>query len=389
MATHSFVGVDHPRATDPTIGDFDPGADSTPEEIFSARQTLLVNTIQPPYAPAGDLGMEVEAPESVVPEQPLAFEVSLANLGAGHNFPTGFAFARQPWLAITVTDSVGNVLLLSGELDESGDLVETRCNNPTQQIVTQDVDTLRDGQADALSLARDKLGLSEEEVATALLEAGGNEAVLAVLAAQRTRNQALVEVEVDEEGQSIVGTRGGLDGDGTTAVEPGTPCVVNLQTQLFTMLSPESIEELLSDDFTELDDGSVLAGERDAYIQTRVLRRFIAACATDPTSDECRKGPAQAFALIAGQRITLEFNTLPVSGDAEEVTIEVAFRFRNYPPYFLRALAADIAEVVQQPDSTVSLDAGAIAEAEQLLLAELDAQTVTLASQSITVAVEP
>lgn len=386
MATHTFVGVDHPRATDPSLNYYDPGTESTPPATFQARETLLKNTLQPPYAAEGQLGLQVEAPPSATAGRPLSFSVSLSNLGAGHNFPTGFAFARQGWLAITVTDSLGNVLLLSGELDAAGDLVETRCNRPTQQIVTQDVDTLRAGGAAAVQLAREKLGLAPEEVADGPLEAGGLDAVRAVLLAQRARNETAISVDVDARGRTVVNeARGGVDGDGTHPPLAGTPCVVNLQTQLFTLLPPDS--EPLSAESTALDNGTILAGERDAYIQTRVLRRFVAACETDPTSEECLKGPAQAFAIIAGQRITLLFESLPLPTEASEVSIEVDFLFRNYPPYFLRALARDMAQVAAQPDGPALLDAAEIEAAGETLVAELLAQRVTVASARLRVPV--
>jgi hypothetical protein len=46
----------------------------------------------------------------------LDFEVFIANTGTGHDVPSGFAFARQMWIEITVTDSNQNTLFTSGVL---------------------------------------------------------------------------------------------------------------------------------------------------------------------------------------------------------------------------------------------------------------------------------
>lgn len=51
----------------------------------------------------------------------LAFNVFIANTGTGHDLPSGFAFARQMWIEITVTDSSQNVLFTSGVLQNPTD----------------------------------------------------------------------------------------------------------------------------------------------------------------------------------------------------------------------------------------------------------------------------
>ncbi len=46
----------------------------------------------------------------------LGFDVFIANTGTGHNLPSGFAFARQMWIEITVTDANQSTVFTSGVL---------------------------------------------------------------------------------------------------------------------------------------------------------------------------------------------------------------------------------------------------------------------------------
>jgi hypothetical protein len=51
----------------------------------------------------------------------LGFDVFIANTGTGHDLPSGFAFARQMWIEITVTDGGGNTLFTSGVVSQPTD----------------------------------------------------------------------------------------------------------------------------------------------------------------------------------------------------------------------------------------------------------------------------
>ncbi|MGD0524631.1 MAG: multiheme c-type cytochrome [Polyangiaceae bacterium] len=51
----------------------------------------------------------------------LDFQIFIANTGTGHDIPSGFAFARQMWVEITVTDDNQNVLFTSGVVQNPGD----------------------------------------------------------------------------------------------------------------------------------------------------------------------------------------------------------------------------------------------------------------------------
>ncbi len=52
----------------------------------------------------------------------IAFKVRVSNGTDGHGVPTGFDAERLVWLRVTVVDSTGEVVFMSGDLDPNGDL---------------------------------------------------------------------------------------------------------------------------------------------------------------------------------------------------------------------------------------------------------------------------
>ena len=95
---HSFVGVDYP---------LDEVARSDPHR--GARAALL----------QGAARLDVDTGEGGVVnrlDKTLTLKVTVTNVGAGHNLPTGFAFARQMWLEVRVLDAGGAAVFSSGVL---------------------------------------------------------------------------------------------------------------------------------------------------------------------------------------------------------------------------------------------------------------------------------
>jgi hypothetical protein len=113
--SHGFVGVDYPLDT---VAQADPQREEREALLESAARIEVGEVVQ--LNEAGDA---------------LEFDVSVTNIGAGHQLPTGFAFARQMWLEVVVSDQNGNVLLSSGVLA-----------NPQDDLCDQD--TLSDALAD-------------------------------------------------------------------------------------------------------------------------------------------------------------------------------------------------------------------------------------------------
>jgi hypothetical protein len=96
---HTFVGVDYPLDE---VAKSDPNK-ARREGLLKSAATLRIAS---PPAVSGDT---------------LTFALSVTNVGAGHYLPTGFAFARQMWIEVKVTDAKGAILLASGVLAKSTD----------------------------------------------------------------------------------------------------------------------------------------------------------------------------------------------------------------------------------------------------------------------------
>lgn len=98
---HSFVGVDYPLEH--------PG---TADPHRPTRQALLRSAAK----------FNVTAPTFDAASRTGRVTVSLTNVGAGHNLPSGFAFARQMWVELLVTDKTGKQLVFeSGVLRKNTD----------------------------------------------------------------------------------------------------------------------------------------------------------------------------------------------------------------------------------------------------------------------------
>jgi hypothetical protein len=69
-------------------------------------------------ATAADVAIAV--PNGTSPGSTLTVTVTLRNVGAGHDLPTGFGFWREAWLELVATDARGRKLFSSGELDADG-----------------------------------------------------------------------------------------------------------------------------------------------------------------------------------------------------------------------------------------------------------------------------
>lgn len=98
---HSFVGVDFALDTPPQ----QQATESARTALLQKAATFFIDRDSVGSDGNGDLG----------------FDVFIANTGTGHDLPSGFAFARQMWIEITVTDDAGNTLFTSGVLSQPTD----------------------------------------------------------------------------------------------------------------------------------------------------------------------------------------------------------------------------------------------------------------------------
>lgn len=89
--SHKLVGVDYPL-------------DDANDESSAERLELLQQ------------GISFDVKGFTFEGGKLAFDVSLANTGTGHAFPTGFAFLRQLFVDVAITDASGALVTSSGHL---------------------------------------------------------------------------------------------------------------------------------------------------------------------------------------------------------------------------------------------------------------------------------
>jgi hypothetical protein len=100
---HSFVGVDYP---------LDEIAKGDPQRPIREALLRSAATIDLPRTTIAVRGGN------------LSFDVTITNSGTGHNLPTGFAFARQMWLEITVSDPTGPIFASGVLATPSSDLCD-------------------------------------------------------------------------------------------------------------------------------------------------------------------------------------------------------------------------------------------------------------------------
>lgn len=95
---HAFVGADYPLDLPPA---------QNPHR--AERQALL--------ASAASLAIE----RAERRDDDLFIDITIGNVGAGHDMPTGFAFARQLWIELVVQDGAGGRVYRSGVLARATD----------------------------------------------------------------------------------------------------------------------------------------------------------------------------------------------------------------------------------------------------------------------------
>ena len=102
---HDFIGVDVAL-----IDDF-PNKAEQKQRI----EQLLQNSVF----------MQVNVPDSALPNSTLKIEAIIKNDKTGHDIPSSVTFVRQMWLEVTVTSGV-DTLFKSGYFDANGDLMDER-----------------------------------------------------------------------------------------------------------------------------------------------------------------------------------------------------------------------------------------------------------------------
>ncbi len=70
--------------------------------------------------------LNIDAPEIAQRGDNVSVNISITNSGAGHKIPTGVSEIRQMWLAVSVKDRNGKEVYNTGQIDDSGTIVNAR-----------------------------------------------------------------------------------------------------------------------------------------------------------------------------------------------------------------------------------------------------------------------
>ena len=151
VRSHTFIGVDYDLDID-SYGD-----QEVFDEVLAEREALIGSAVT--------LKVDNVDGDTVNGDQ-FEADVTVSNNLLGHNFPTGFAFARQFWLEVTATTADGEEVCLV----DFGIGAESACGSGEIESQTQDLP-----QCDPL-VAADALGLDPAEFSNSnILLAGTQE----------------------------------------------------------------------------------------------------------------------------------------------------------------------------------------------------------------------
>jgi hypothetical protein len=148
LHSHAFVGVDYPLDVPP--------ADSPHR---AQRHALL----------RGAASLSIERVERGTGE--LVVGISIGNVGAGHDMPTGFAFARQLWIELSVEDAAGARVFESGVLASASDDLCDAATLASDAVIRAHVVACTEPDAQLVNLQRRLVDMVEVK-----RDAGGAEA---------------------------------------------------------------------------------------------------------------------------------------------------------------------------------------------------------------------
>lgn len=159
LRSHRFGGPDFPLES-PTLRDAG----------RAERQALLSSAAE----------LRIEPGSARFENGRISAQVSVANVGSGHNLPGGFAFVRQMWIELKILDASGRLLASSGVLDSvSQDLCESSILAPGSALAADVVGcaaadpalvTFQQRLVDRIERATDSAGRSAVRAAPAAQE---------------------------------------------------------------------------------------------------------------------------------------------------------------------------------------------------------------------------
>jgi len=87
------------------------------------RGDIAIDEIADKWTEGPVVRLEIVSPQQVTAGEDVAIRVILTNNKTGHDFPTGPLDMIESWIEVKVSDSAGNLVYHSGELDDRGNVV--------------------------------------------------------------------------------------------------------------------------------------------------------------------------------------------------------------------------------------------------------------------------
>jgi len=144
ITSHRFVGPDYSVLDDfPYPDDLEASARAQ-EEYLGLVQMLLENAVE----------IRDVSNRYVYSSGEYNLDVSLASLTDGHQVPTGFTAERQLWIEVIASNSSGELMFSSGDLDSNGDLRNVLSHDVQQGYALLD-DQLVNLQGEPITIERE------------------------------------------------------------------------------------------------------------------------------------------------------------------------------------------------------------------------------------------
>ncbi len=115
--SHRFLGANQMI---PALLDLPGGAEHTRLVEQWLRGEIEIPEIADKWAAGPVVSIELVAPESVQPGEPMAVKVVITSNKVGHDFPTGPLDIIQSWVEVVVRDETDRVVFESGTVDDKG-----------------------------------------------------------------------------------------------------------------------------------------------------------------------------------------------------------------------------------------------------------------------------
>ncbi len=332
---HTFVGVDYDL--DPAKYDIAGLPSDTIDQVLADREALVRSAVTLKVAATGDpaappaalapLATQTDQNGDPATGKLVTFSVQVRNNLLAHTFPTGFAFARQFWLAVSATTKDGTPICLSAPFVNGASIpVATSC---TSGVLGVDAKTT---PRDAVKKAAD--GPSAADVQTDLRSCDANEVATAL-------------------GLDVNAMKAGLQKNPPDPTDPKTGITLqNLDVRLARTSPIDDCDPWLTNFQKILTDGDPQqTGTKNEVVYQSFVPNLVqirgrtatGQAVTDLQPVRLAPDPKDATKLVSQDTGTYTYtffvpDSLNITS-ASDVVVNAKMEFRNLPPYFVSDLA--------------------------------------------------